>query len=144
MYADKITDSMQRTIDETNRRRTLQLAYNERNGITPQAIVKARNLVLSQDKHNNEIIEKYNQGKTKKTGYNKTLQEHCDAEFSTTVDIAADPVIKYMSAKDMQRAIERLRLDMVEAAKRMDFIEAAQLRDELLKMEEKLQSMEWQ
>ena len=63
------------------------------------------------------------------------MQEQCEAEFTTTVDLAADPVVKYMSAKDMQRAIERLRSDMVEAAKRMDFIEAAQLRDELLKME---------
>lgn len=142
MYADKITDSMQRTIDETNRRRTLQLEYNEQHNITPQAIVKARNLILSQDKQDNENIEKYNRGKIKNTAYPKSLQEQCDAEFSTTVDIAADPVVKYMSAKDMQRAIERLRVDMVEAAKRMDFIEAAQLRDELLKMEERLQSME--
>lgn len=138
MYADKITDSMQQTIDETNRRRTIQLAYNEQNGITPQAIIKARNRIIGIDKDDAQTEA------TRKTQKNTTSKASpyaiYDRELSGKVDIAADPIVPYMSASELSRTIERRRLEMVEAAKRMDFMEAARLRDEMLKLEQLLKS----
>ena len=69
------------------------------------------------------------------------LKRQCQAEFMPAAGIAADPVVQYMGRNEMERAIERLRSDMVAAAKKMDFIEAAQLRDQLLKMEERLKQL---
>ncbi len=141
MYADKITDSMQQTIDETERRRTLQLAYNEEHGITPQAIVKARNKIVGLDLDDDE---------DRKASTAKELRRHrvenspYYEEFSTKVDIAADPVIPYMSTDELQRSINMTRLEMLEAAKKMEFMEAARLRDELLKMEKMLAEKEAQ
>lgn len=131
MYADKITESMQLTIDETNRRRSLQLAYNEANGITPQAIIKARNAIIGVDRND-----------TPKTGLKSKPAIPYQSEYTHSVDIAADPVIPYMNRAEMERSITRLRTEMVEAAKRMEFIEAARLRDEILKMEQQLESKE--
>ena len=148
MYADKITESMQRTIDETERRRYLQLKFNEEHGITPQAIIKARNLIIG--KEVDEIdIDNENRSKKKGKKYEFTgtgaisekLKRQCQAEFMPAAGIAADPVVQYMGRNEMERAIERLRSDMVAAAKKMDFIEAAQLRDQLLKMEERLKQL---
>ena len=145
MYADKITDSMQQTIDETTRRRTIQLAYNEEHGITPQAIVKARNRIIGIDKE--EADKKPSAtGRRQSGSQNKhqsrepqkpVIYEH---EYTSSVDIAADPVIPYMSADELQRNITRRRMEMVEAAKRMEFMEAARLRDEVLKLEELLKA----
>lgn len=145
MYADKITDSMQQTIDETTRRRTIQLAYNEEHGITPQAIVKARNRIIGIDKE--EADKKPSAtGRRQSDSQNKhqsrepqkpVIYEH---EYTSSVDIAADPVIPYMSADELQRNITRRRMEMVEAAKRMEFMEAARLRDEVLKLEELLKA----
>ncbi|MDO5770938.1 MAG: excinuclease ABC subunit UvrB [Bacteroidales bacterium] len=148
MYADKITESMQRTIDETERRRSLQLKFNEEHGITPQAIIKARNLIIG--KEVDEIdIDNENRAKKKGKKYEFTgtgaisekLKRQCQAEFMPAAGIAADPVVQYMGRNEMERAIERLRSDMVAAAKKMDFIEAAQIREQLLKMEERLKQL---
>ncbi len=138
MYADKITESMQKTIDETDRRRTMQLKYNEENDITPQAIIKARNLIVGQDSEY-EMPKISAKGKyIGKSNVNPVMQSYLNKEFDSTAGIAADPVVQYMNDNDKKKAIERLRVQMIEAAKRMDFIEAAQYRDELLALEESI------
>ena len=121
MYADKITDSMQRTIDETNRRRARQLAYNEKNGITPKQIVKALGSILG-DRLPNEIVA---QG-------NKQPRLYVESE---NVTAAAEPVIQYMTAKDIEKTIAETKRKMQKAAKGLDFIEAARLRDEMYTLE---------
>ena len=120
MYADKITDSMRLTIDETNRRREKQLAYNEEHGITPQQIKKARNLSVFGNGAETEDTQK---GTRAYVG-------------PSSPNIAADPVVQYMSKAQLEKSMERTRKLMQEAAKKLEFIEAAQYRDELLKMED--------
>lgn len=148
MYADKITDSMQLTIDETERRRSIQLAYNEEHGITPQAIVKARNRIIGVDSSEEMTEEAVRKGAAKKPV--KATREArremkttaiYDNEFSTKVDLAADPVVPYMNRDELMRTITARRMAMVEAAKKMQFMEAAQLRDEVLKLEERLKEI---
>ncbi len=141
MYADKITDSMRLTIEETERRRAKQLAYNEEHGITPQAIVKARNRIIGLDE------EDVNPSQTPKGGRRKTAPQAAspipyESEYTTNVNLAADPVVSYMNAAELQRSITRMRSDMVAAAKNMEFMEAARLRDEILKMEELLKTVQ--
>lgn len=133
MYADKITDSMQQTIDETNRRRTLQLDYNEKNGITPQAIIKARNRIIGLDK--DADFEPVPQGRKPKT----LIYEN---EYIHKVNIAADPIVAFMNSESLQHTITQLRSQMVDAAKNMEFIEAARLRDEIIKLENRLRVLE--
>ena len=135
MYADKITDSMQQTIDETTRRRNLQMQYNSENGITPQAIVKARNRIIGIDRDEDDSSS------TRSQNHHLSRPGYLN-EFRREVDIAADPVIPYMSKAELQKSINRARADMVAAAKKMEFIEAARLRDEILKMEKRLKELE--
>ena len=138
MYADKITDSMQKTIDETDRRRSMQLKYNEENGITPQAIVKARNLIVGQDSSEEKIKVSRKGRFIEKANINPVIHSYLDKDYDAAAGVAADPIVQYMSDNDKKKAIERLRVQMIEAAKRMDFIEAAQYRDELLSLEESI------
>ena len=133
MYADKITESMQLTIDETNRRRAVQLKYNEDNGITPQAIIKARNRIIGLDKDSD--FDPVPQGQ-------KPIALMYEKEYTHEVNIAADPVVSYMNSESLQLTITQLRTQMVEAAKNMEFIEAARLRDEIIKLENRLQALE--
>jgi excinuclease ABC subunit B len=122
MYADKITESMQLTIDETNRRREKQLAYNEANGITPQQIKKARNLDVFGTNSGNVSA--------------KEQRVEKGAYMEPETNIAADPIMGYMTKEQMQKSIDRTRKLMQEAAKQLEFIQAAQYRDELLKLED--------
>ena len=121
MYADRITESMQKTIEETNRRREKQLAYNEANGITPKQIKKA---------YNNALL---GVGSGKEEENSKGPKAYIEPEKAS---IAADPVVQYMTKPQMEKAIERTRKQMQEAAKKLEFIEAAQYRDELLRLED--------
>lgn len=118
-YADKITGSMQRTIDETNRRREKQMAYNKANGITPTQIKKNISNALAQERSEATVRTTYKDG-------------------DTTVAIACDPIVEYMSCEQLEKSIARTRRLMEEAASKMEFIEAAQYRDEMFKLQELL------
>lgn len=146
MYADKVTDSMQQTIDETERRRTLQLAYNEEHGITPQAIVKARNHIVGLDR--NAIEDLTPAGRIKQPKNSKTQHQTrpipYESEYTHHVNVAADPVVHYMKPDEMRKNIDKLKQQMMQAAKKMDFLEAARLRDEMLMMEDLLKEKEEQ
>ena len=141
MYADVITQSMQQTIDETECRRTLQLKYNEEHGITPQAIVKARNAIIGVDTDIRPTDEGVKHARRYESNVGlPDVQRQMAAEFDTTAGLVADPVVAYMSRPQLEAAIERLNTQMVDAARRMDFIEAAQYRDEMLKLRQRLET----
>jgi excinuclease ABC subunit B len=112
MYANKMTESMRKTIDETNRRREIQLAYNEANNITPQQIIKAASNIL------NDI--------RRKTGEKQVYVE------PEKIDIAADPVVQYMGREALEKTMENAKKLMERAASELNFIEAARYRDEML------------
>ena len=118
MYADKTTASMQKTIDETNRRREKQLAYNAKYGITPTQITKGERSSLSK------------------------MEPNAYIEPETPNILAADPVVKYMSKSALEKAIAKAKKSMQEAAKKLDFLEAAQYRDEMIKLEELMKGKE--
>ncbi|HRP60799.1 MAG TPA: UvrB/UvrC motif-containing protein, partial [Vicingus sp.] len=114
MYADKITKSMQKTIDETNRKREKQIKYNVEHNITPKALNKSKNEILGQT---TVIDDAY-------------LIENYDPKPS----LAADPVVKYMNKEQLQKLLEETQSRMKKAAKQEDFIEAARLRDEMMEI----------
>ncbi len=115
MYADKVTDSMRRTIESTNYRREKQLKYNEENNITPTQIVKPTREIIGHE---------YRAGK--QPGYPDGISQP---------DVAADPVIQYMSIDGLEKTIEKTKKQMKAAAKELDFIEAARLRDEMFALQ---------
>jgi excinuclease ABC subunit B len=115
-YADTITESMRLTMDETNRRREKQLAYNEKHGIIPRQVVKASKSLL---------IEKQEvDGKL--------------AYIEPEPSLVADPIVQYMTRPQLEKTIERTKKLMMEAAKKLEFIEAAQYRDEMIKLQDML------
>lgn len=119
MYADKITDSMQITINETERRRKKQIEYNYKNGITPK---QAGKKAISQP-HDHGIEVSYN---------GKLVMTYVDNDSYTA---AADPVVKYMSKDELKKQMTKLKTAMLRASKEMDFMEAARLRDEMFSVE---------
>jgi excinuclease ABC subunit B len=123
-YADKITNSMQSTIDETNRRRSIQMAYNEEHGITPQTIRKSRDEILAKK----SILDI--------RGNQKRAYIEPDEP-----SLAADPVLAYMSRDKVEKMIEETERKMKKAAKELDFISAAQFRDELFALKKKLKEV---
>ncbi|MCF0058996.1 excinuclease ABC subunit UvrB [Dyadobacter sp. CY356] len=118
MYADVMTGSMEEAIGETNRRRAIQLAYNEEHGITPKTILKSKEAIMSQ------------------TSVADSKPRKIYVEPSE-IRIAADPVVQYMGKNDLQKLIVETQKKMENAAKDMDFLEAARLRDELLQLKER-------
>jgi excinuclease ABC subunit B len=122
MYADKITESMQKTIDETNRRREKQLTYNLEHNITPIGLVKSKADIMSQ-------TTVASSGKTENKAYIE----------SDKVNVAADPVVMYMNKEQLKKSIANTKRQMEKAAKELDFIEAARLRDEMYELEKLVQ-----
>ncbi|MBR1785897.1 MAG: excinuclease ABC subunit UvrB [Paludibacteraceae bacterium] len=121
MYADKITDSMRLTIDETARRRQIQMRYNEEHGIVPTAIKKKVDNPLENLAKQDETVPQY--------------------KVSKIYEAVTQPIIDQMDEKALQKAIDNIRRQMLQAAKELNFTEAAQLRDEMLAMQEKLNSL---
>ncbi len=123
-YANKITQSMQKTIDETNRRREKQMAFNTLHGITPTPIKKEiSNALIQERKEETRLPKMY-------------------SEETVTTAVACDPIVEYMSAEQLKKSIERTRRLMQEAADKLEFVEAAQYRDEMFKLQELLKKKE--
>ena len=127
MYADRITKSMQATIDETNRRRAKQIAFNEANGITPQTVLKSREQILEQT----AVVD---------IKGNKTNAVYIEPDETSTA-LAADPIIQYMTRPQLEKSIEKTRRDMLKAAKEQDFMAAARLRDELFALQNEFKKL---
>lgn len=124
MYADKITDSMRKTIDETNRRRTIQKEYNDEHGIVPTQLRKTKEQIMGQT-----------------SVLNIREDKNYYVEPDETYGVAADPVAEYMNEDQLKKLIEETKRKMKAAAKDMDFLEAARLRDEMFGYEEKLKAL---
>lgn len=123
MYADTITESMQVAIDETNRRRSIQMEYNQKHGITPKTVLKSKDSIL---------------GQTKVADSKKTTKRYYieDEEKS----LAADPVVAYLNKEELEKMADRTRKAMEKAAKELEFMEAARLRDEYLAIQKMLEN----
>lgn len=123
-YADKITDSMQATIDETNRRRAIQIEYNDKHGITPTTIARSKEDILARK----SILDI--KGKKSKA--------YVEPEETS---IAADPLISYMDREQLEKLLTATEVKMRKAAKELDFISAAQYRDEMLELKKKIKAL---
>ena len=123
LYADKITDSMRRAMDETARRRLKQIAYNTEHNITPRQIVRSTSSIMGQT----AVAD----------SSHRPAKAYIENE---NVNLAADPVVRYMSAEQLEKAISQTRKSMEKSAKELDFIEAARLRDELFSLQELLKA----
>ena len=130
MYADTITESMQKTIDETDRRRMKQLKYNEEHGITPQQIVKAISTSLAPDSRDLSPDAK----EIRLSAYPALSMD------KQTGAMAADPIVGRMTRQQLEKSIENTQALMKQAAKDLDFIQAAQYRDELLRLQQELEN----
>lgn len=119
MYADTITGSMQKAIDETNRRRAIQMEYNADHGIVPTTVLKSREAIMGQTKVADSKVKHF----------------YVEPE---EIRIAADPVVQYMGKGDLEKLIAETQSKMERAAKELDFLEAARLRDELFQLRDKL------
>ncbi|GAB2620266.1 excinuclease ABC subunit UvrB [Belliella aquatica] len=126
MYADKVTDSMKLAIDETKRRRGVQMEYNEKHGITPTTILKSRDRIMGQTK----VAD------SKKNA--KLYQENLELEAM----VAADPLVQYLSKEKLEKLIASTQKQMEKAAKELNFMEAARLRDEWQGMKNRLADLE--
>lgn len=121
MYADKITHSMQMTINETNRKREKQIKYNIENNITPSSIMKKQSNILGQEKQSTQVENKF---------YYETENKN----------FAAEPVMKYMNKNQLEKTLQKLKIDLNKAVKELDFIQAAKLRDEIFEIQRIIES----
>ena len=122
MYADKITDSMRVTMEETDRRRDKQIAYNTEHGITPTTVGKSREEIIEQT----SVMDF-------KGGVQKAYVE------DEMITLAADPIVQYMTKADLKKSVENTKKEMLAAAKNMDFLLAAKLRDEMFALEKMME-----
>ncbi|MCH1473118.1 MAG: excinuclease ABC subunit UvrB [Bacteroidia bacterium] len=125
MYADKITESMKVTIEETERRRSLQIKYNQENGIKPETIIRSKQTVFDRSQDEKSSLEKITNPYHKINNY----------------EMVADPLVEYLDENSLRKAIENTKTMMLKAAKEMDFMEAARLRDSMSELENKLNSI---
>lgn len=125
-YADKMTESMQRTIDETNRRRDKQIKYNLENNITPKTILKSHEQIFKQT----SVLDI--------KGYDANNKY---AVADNTVSMAAEEEVEYQSAAQLDKLIAQARKGMEKAAKDLDFMEAARLRDKMLMLQKQKEVM---
>ncbi|HEY3404932.1 MAG TPA: excinuclease ABC subunit UvrB [Ohtaekwangia sp.] len=122
MYADKVTESMEIAIDETNRRREVQIKYNQENGITPRTVIKSKEAIL---------------GQTKVADSKRSTRNYYVENEETT--LAADPVVAYLTKDELTKMAERTRKAMEKAAKELEFMEAAKLRDEYMAIQKMIE-----
>jgi excinuclease ABC subunit B len=127
-YADKMTESMQKTIDETNRRREKQIAFNTKHGITPKTIIKSKEQIFAQG----SVLDV--------KGYDPSNPYSIGAD-EDLITVAAEDQEVYKTIPQMEKAISKVKKEMEKAARDLDFMEAARLRDEMFRLQKDLEGM---